>query len=205
MRFRTIADNVPLVGELDAVEAFEEETHAIAFEPESEFELVAGDGFEVVGAVEVGGSVDVGCSGSFEVLEVCFFADVLGTFKHHVLEEMGEAGAAGALVERADVVPEVDGYEGQAMVFVSEDDEAVGQGEFFVLELGDLEGLGRGEIVGSTGDGGEGEAGEKSGELKAVEQAAGCIHVFFSREIARSCWVKLTLTKVLGDDTKGWT
>ncbi len=96
------------------------------------------------------------------------FADVLGAFKHHVLEEVGEAGAAGTLVERADVVPEVDGYEGQAMIFVGEDDEAVGQGELFVLELGDLEGLGRGESVGGVGDGGEGEAGEKSGELQAV-------------------------------------
>jgi hypothetical protein len=136
---------------------------------------------------------------------VGFFADVLGAFEHHVLEEVGKAGAAGTLVERADVVPEVDGYEGEAVVFVSEDDEAVGQGELFVLELGDFEGLGRGEIVGGVGDGGEGEAGEKSGELKAVEQAAGCIHVFFSWELARSCWGKLTLTKVLGDDTKGWT
>jgi hypothetical protein len=89
-----------------------------------------------------------------------------------VFEEVGEAGAAGTLVEGADVVPEVDGYQGQTMVFVGEDDEAVGEGELFVLELGDFEGLGRGEIVGGAGDGGEGEAGEKSGGLKAVEQAA---------------------------------
>jgi hypothetical protein len=86
-----------------------------------------------------------------------------------VFEEVGEAGSAGALVERADVVPEVYGYEGEAVVFVGEDDETVGQGELFVLELGDLEGLGRGEIVGGAGDGGEGEAGEKGGGLKAVE------------------------------------
>ncbi len=81
-----IADNVTLVGEFDAVEALEEEAHAVAFEPEGEFELVAGDGFEIVGAVEVRGAVDVGCSGAFEVLEVGFFADVLGAFEHHVLE-----------------------------------------------------------------------------------------------------------------------
>ncbi len=90
-----VADDVALVGELDAVEAFEEEAHAIAFEPEGQVELVAGDGLEVVGAVEVGGAVDVGCACAFEVFEVGFFADVLGAFKHHVLEEVGEAGAAG--------------------------------------------------------------------------------------------------------------
>jgi hypothetical protein len=102
-----------------------------------------------------------------------------------VLEEVGKTGAAGTLVERADVVPEVDGYEGQAMVFVGEDDESVRQGELFVLELGDLEGLGRGKGVGCVRDGGEGEAGEKSGELKAVGQAAGCIHSFFSTETGK--------------------
>jgi hypothetical protein len=76
-----------------------------------------------------------------------------------VLEEVSEASAAGTLVEWADVVPEVDGYERQTMVFMREDDESVRQGELFVLELGDLQGLGRGEIVGSPGDGCDGEAG----------------------------------------------
>ena len=48
-----VADDVALVGELLAVEAFEEEAHAVALEPQREFELVAGHGLEVVGAVEV--------------------------------------------------------------------------------------------------------------------------------------------------------
>jgi hypothetical protein len=120
--------------------------------------LVAGDGFEVVGAVEVGGAVDVGCSGAFKVLEVGFFADVLGAFEHHVLEEVGEAGATGALVERADVIPEVYGHERQAMIFMQEDDESVGHGVFFVLQLRDLQGLCRREIIRSPGDGCDGEA-----------------------------------------------
>ncbi len=71
---------------------------------------------------------------------------------------MGEAGAAGTLVEWAYVVPEVDGYERQAMVFMQEDDESVRHGELFVLQLGDLQGLCRGEIVRSPGDGCDGEA-----------------------------------------------
>jgi hypothetical protein len=59
-----------------------------------------------------------------------------------VFEEMGEAGAAGALVEWADVVPEVDGDEREAMVFVGDDDETVGHGELLELELRELEGRG---------------------------------------------------------------
>jgi len=75
-----------------------------------------------------------------------------------VLEEMGEAGAACSLVEGADVVPEVDGDEREAMVFVHEDDEAVGHDELFVLELGDFERPGCREGVGCLRDGcGEGE------------------------------------------------
>ena len=148
--------------------------------------MVAGDGLEVVGAVEVGGAVDVGCACAFEVFEVGLFADVLGAFKHHVLEEVSEAGAAGALVERADVVPKVDGYEGEAMVFVSEDDETVGQGELFVLELGDFEGLCGGEGVGGVCDGGEGEAGEKSGDFQAFDWC----HSFSPRGLAKACKVR---------------
>ena len=148
-----VADDVALVGEFFAVEAFEEEAHAVAFKPEGEFELIAGDGFEVVGAVEVCCAVDVGCAGAFDVFDVGFFADVFGAFKHHVLEEVGEAGATGALVERTDVIPEVDGDEWEAMIFVHEDEQAVGHDELFVLEFGDFEGLGRRESVCSVGDG----------------------------------------------------
>jgi hypothetical protein len=75
-----------------------------------------------------------------------------------VFEEVGEAGAAGSLVERADVVPKVDGDERQAMVFVGEDDETVGHDELFVLEFGDLQGLGGRQSVGGVGYRRNGEA-----------------------------------------------
>ena len=158
-----VADDVALVGELFAVEAFEEEAHAVAFEPEGELELVAGNGFEVVGAVEVGGAVDVGCAGALDVFDVGLFADVLGAFEHHVFEEMGEAGAAGALVERADVIPEVDGDEGKTVVFVHEDDEAVWQDELLVLQLRHFQGFGWRERVCCAGAGYEGDAEEQRG------------------------------------------
>jgi len=80
---------------------------------------------------------------------------VLGAFEHHVLEEMSEAGAAGALVEGADVIPEVDGDEREAMVFVHEDHETVGHDKFFALEFGGLEGLSRREVIGGICYGGE--------------------------------------------------
>ena len=97
---------------------------------------------EVVGAVEVGGAVDVGGAGALHELDVGLFADVLGAFEHHVLEEMSEAGAAGALVERPDVIPEIDRDQRQAMVFMRDDEKAVGQSVLFVLQLRNLERLG---------------------------------------------------------------
>ena len=107
-----------------------------------------------------------------------FFADVLGALEHHVLEEMGEAGAAGALVEGADVIPEVDGDEREAMVFVHVDDETVGHGVGFVLELGDLEGLGCREGVGGVGDRCEGETEEERRGRGAFYEKVQCFHYF---------------------------
>jgi hypothetical protein len=75
-----------------------------------------------------------------------------------VLEEVGEAGAAGTLVERADVVPEVDGDEREAVIFVGDDLEAVGEGVGLVLDLGELEGFG----LGLRGEGSEAE--ERGGD-----------------------------------------
>ncbi len=101
-----------------------------------------------------------------------FFADVLGAFKHHVLEEVGEAGAAGALVERADVVPEIDGNEREAVVFVGDDREAVGQGEFLEGDFGGLEGGGGRERwgLGQPGESNDGKGGNSSEKALGVHR-----------------------------------
>ena len=50
---------------------------------------------------------------------------VLGSFEHQMLEQMREAGAAGMLVFRSDVIPEVHGRHRQPMVFVKNHPQAV--------------------------------------------------------------------------------
>ena len=107
-----------------------------------------------------------------------FLADVFGALEHHVFEEVGEAGAASALVQRADVIPEVDGDEREAMVFVHEDDETVGHGVGFVLELGDLEGLGCREGVGGMSNGCKGETEEERRGRGAFCEKVQCFHCF---------------------------
>ena len=71
-------------------------------------------------------------------------------------------------------VPEVDCDEGQAMVFVGDDLEAVGQGEGLVLDLGDLESLGIGGDGREQQRGGDGGSGEDSGQgVQRFHEASG--------------------------------
>jgi hypothetical protein len=96
-----------------------------------------------------------------------------------VFEEMGEAGAAGALVERTNVIPEVNGDKGEVMVFVHEDEEAIGHDELFVLEFGDLEGLGRWKGVCGVDDGCSGKTEQQRGGGYAFGCEPGCEQRFF--------------------------
>ena len=74
---------------------------------------------------------------------------VLAAAEHEVLEEMGEAGLAGALVLGADVVPDVDGDDGRFVVLVDDQGESVFEDEFLV---GNIDGAYLG-IDRRTGDG----------------------------------------------------
>ena len=63
------------------------------------------------------------------------FAGVFGALKHHVLEEMGEAGAATWLEAKADLIINADGGDGRGAVGRDDDAKAVGEG--FAID-GDL-------------------------------------------------------------------
>ena len=52
---------------------------------------------------------------------------VLGALEHQMLEQVGKAGVAGALVLRADVIPEVDRDDRARVVFVEQEVQAVVQ------------------------------------------------------------------------------
>jgi hypothetical protein len=134
---------------------------------------------------------------------VGFFADMLGALEHHVLEEVGEAGAAGALIERPDVIPEIDGDEREAVVHMHEDDEAVGHGELFVFDFGNFEGLGGWKSVGSVGDGHKGEAERKRDGERAFTEDQWCFHLFSREagEVLEEC-LRTRIGSGWEDDTK---
>ena len=122
-----VADDVTLVGELGAVQRVEQKSHAVAFKPQGRLQLVGGDGLKVIGAVKVGGAVDVRGAGGLKVLDVRLLAHMLGALEHHVLEEVRETGAARALLHWPHVIPDVDGDDRELVIFVQEDLEAVAQ------------------------------------------------------------------------------
>ena len=72
-------------------------------------------------------------------MRVLAVADVGGSLEHHVLEEVGEARAALALIARADVVVDRNGKDGRRMILGDDHAEAVlqlGVGELDLLDGG---------------------------------------------------------------------
>ncbi len=54
---------------------------------------------------------------------------MLRALEHQVLEEVGEASLAVPLVLRSDVIPEIDGDEGEPRISANNDVEAVREGQ----------------------------------------------------------------------------
>ena len=98
---------------------------------------------EGVGAVGVGGPVDVGDADLFERLEVVV-VEVFRAVEHEVLEQVREAGLAELFVLRADVIPQVDRDDGRFVVFMDDERQAVVEDELFVGDV-DVGGLRRGQ------------------------------------------------------------
>jgi hypothetical protein len=113
---------------------WDEVAHPVRLEPERGLELAARDDVVIVGAVVRGRAVDVAAR-RFDELQVLAIGDVLRSLEHHVLEEVGEAGAARLLVLRADVIPEIDSDDRGRLVLGEEDGQAVRQRVALDLEL----------------------------------------------------------------------
>ena len=162
-----VAHHVLLVGERLLVQHVEQVAHAVGMHPEGEFELVRGHRVVVIGAVVVGAAVAVAGAGALQQAVGQAARQVLAAGEHHVLEQVGEAGQAGHLVGRADVVPDVDGHQRQALVFDQDHLQAVGQR---VLVEGD--GRDAGHVVAGGGSGvrGGGAAGLCAGAIQGGHQ-----------------------------------
>ncbi len=109
--------------------------HPIRFEPQRQREVLGRQGLPehrlVFCGVGVAAPADARDDG-----RVRLRLDVLRALEHHVLKQMGEAGAAGPLVLRADVIPHRDVHDWRGMVLRQDHLEAVRENRQVVLQLG---------------------------------------------------------------------
>ena len=141
-----IAHDVLLIRQRGLIDLLQQVAHAIRLEPQCKLHLGRWDGLEVVGAVVVGGAVQVARAGGLEQTDVGVGRHVLRALKHHVLEEVREPRPSLVLVGRTDVIPEVDRHHRQPALGTENDLEPVRQRVFLELNARDV-GRGRRSAV----------------------------------------------------------
>src|SRR4051812_18957744 len=102
--------------------------HAIRFKEQRELQRVRRRIDVVVGPIGLGRSI-VSCARGLEQRVEFPFLHVLRAFEHQVLEQVREAGPAGFLTGRSNVVPDVHGNQRHGMVLVQDHVQAVRQRE----------------------------------------------------------------------------
>ena len=100
--------------------------HAISLEPHHELQMLARDGLEI-GRVVVCREGVLAPAMTRDQLGERAIGKLAGPLEHEVFEEMGDAGFAGRLVGRADLVPHHMGHDGRAVVCHDHHFETVGQ------------------------------------------------------------------------------
>ena len=130
-----------------------ERAHAVGFEKHGGFELIGRHRLVIERALLVGGAVHRAAV-AVDREEVLARPDVLRAFEHHVLEQMREAGAAGALVPRADVVDDGDGEHRRDVILGDDQPQTVLELRVGELDRGQRDGGQRGG-KGQRADGGE--------------------------------------------------
>ena len=136
-----VAHHVPLVRQVAPVQVVQQPSHAVAFQPQPQFELVGRQRLEVIRAVEFRSPVDVGRARRFQQPEVLVRLHVLRSLEHHVLEQVRESRPPRTLVRRPDVVPQVHRHQRQPVIFAQDHLQPVRQLVFLILDGRELLGL----------------------------------------------------------------
>src|SRR6267378_3621795 len=136
-----VLHDAALFVDLRGVDRAEQMAHAVRFHPQRHVERVGGHVLEIVGAVFVGGAVLIGRADALERLEIVVI-EVLAAVEHQMLEQVREPRAAGPLVLRAHVVPDVHGDDRRLVVLVDQQRQTVFQHETLIRN-GDGRGCGR--------------------------------------------------------------
>jgi hypothetical protein len=111
--FELVADHGHFAIEIGARDAGVNHTVGFEFEAKAKILLGGGHGFEVIGAVEIGGGVKLRAVGTKLRHDVL---TLFGALEHHVFQQVGHAGFAIPFVAGADHIRDVDGDGGLGIV-----------------------------------------------------------------------------------------
>ncbi len=100
--------------------------HAVGFQPEDPIQGIAGNRLKEECPVEEGVGVVVAAD-LLDIAGMLFRADMRRAFEHQVLEQVRKPGLARRFVLAADVIPDLQGDDGRAMVFERYDFQPVRQ------------------------------------------------------------------------------
>ncbi len=171
-----VLHDAALIIELALRHRTQQVAHAVAFQPQRALQGGAGDGLEVIGAVEPRRAVVIGRAHFREVLEVVI-RRVFRAVEHQVFEQVGKAGLAFRLVLGADIVPYRHVDDRRLAVFMHQHGEAVCQLELLIgdrhlaHESRQIGSCLRGSAGGRRGLGERG--GERHGKRKGERRKAG--------------------------------
>ena len=141
-----VLDDAALVIELVLRHRAEQMAHAIGFEEERAFERAGWHGFEIIGAIEPGGAVEIGGAHLLQRFEE-IAGGVFRPVEHQMFEEMREPGLALGFVLGADIVPDRDRHDGRLAIGMDDHAQPVGQRELLMRDL---------HLVHQRGDGNRG-------------------------------------------------
>ena len=149
-----VLDDAALVIELLLRHRTEQIAHAIAFEHQHAVDRGGRNGFEIIGAVGIGGAVEAGRADLLERLEEVAIG-VFRTVEHQVFEQVGETGLALGFVLGADIVPDRDRNQRGLAIGVDHGGQAVGEREDIVRDADFVDELGKvAALAGRRGSGG---------------------------------------------------
>ncbi len=151
-----VLDDANLVRQILLGDGTEQMAHPVGLEEQGALQRRTGDRLEIIGAVEPGGTVEIGRPHRPRIFEI-FARCVLRSVEHDMFEQMGKTGAARRFVLRTDIVPDGNRDNRSLAILVDDDPEAVVEGEGLMRNVDALEQLlNRGVTAGGDGLGRDG-------------------------------------------------
>ena len=136
-----VLDNGALIIELFLGYRAEQMAHPVAFEEERAVNRCGRHGFEIIGAVKPGCTVEIGRTNLLKRLEKVA-RRIFRAVEHQMFKQMRKTGFAARLILRSDMIPDRHRNHGCLAIRMNDDTETVGQRELAIRNLDRLNEIG---------------------------------------------------------------